>query len=55
MKKFETQKDNVLNKFYFCLNFFSYRLIPCKNDVILTNHGSFFQGKILYSLAVSNF
>ena len=27
-KKFETQKNYFINKFYFCLNLFSYRFIP---------------------------
>ena len=27
-KKFETQKNNVINQFYFCPNFFSYRFLP---------------------------
>ena len=26
--KFETQKNNVINKFYFCLNLFSYHFEP---------------------------
>ena len=28
MKKFETQENNFINKFYFCPNFFSYRFLP---------------------------
>ena len=43
-KKFETQKDNFINKFYFCPNLFSYIASSqiFKNDTILKNHGSFF-------------
>ena len=40
------QKNNAFNKFYFYPNFFftaSYRIL--KNNVILINYGSFFQGK----------
>ena len=28
LKEFEMQKNNAFNKFYFYLNFFSYRFIP---------------------------
>ena len=45
-KKFETQKNNFINKFYF---FQTYFLIASrqilKNDAILMNHESFFQRK----------
>ena len=27
-KKFKTQKNNFINKFYFCPNLFSYRFLP---------------------------
>ena len=27
-KKFDTQKNNFINKFYFCSNLFSYRFLP---------------------------
>ena len=40
------QKNNAFNKIYFFQNFFliaSYQIL--KNDVILINHGSFFQEK----------
>ena len=46
IKNFNTWKNNVFNKFYFCLNFFliaSYKIL--KNNAILINLGSFFQGK----------
>ena len=46
MKKFEMQKNDVFNKFYFYSNFFliaSYKIL--KNDVILINDRSFFQEK----------
>ena len=44
--KFETQKNDFINKFIFYETFFfiSSRKI-LKNDAILMNHGSFFQQK----------
>ena len=40
------QKNNAFNEFYFNPNFFSYRFISnLKNNVILINHGSFFEEK----------
>ena len=45
-KKFQMQKNNALNKFYFYPNFFfiaSNQIL--KNYVILINQGSFFQEK----------
>ena len=28
MKKFEIQKNNFINKFYFCPNFFTHQFLP---------------------------
>ena len=39
-KKFKTQKNNFINKFYFFLIAISQ---ICKNYAILINHGRFFQ------------
>ena len=45
-KKFETQKNNFIIKFYFCPNSFLFASNQTfKKDAILINHGSFFQEK----------
>ena len=45
-KKFDTQKNNFINKFYICTNIFLIALRKVfKNEAILINHGSFLHGK----------
>ena len=55
-KKFNKQKNNVINKFYFCQTFIliaSYQVLH--NDTILISHESFFQEKESSQLYGSQF
>ena len=57
IKKFETQKNNFINKFYFCPNIFSYRFEPNLKKWFDTNKSrfTFFKKKFLYNMNVSYF